>query len=685
MIALLLVFSVSFACFCETSFTPQEKIKIYRDILKQEKDPATLAETHFKIAELLEGLDRDTEATSEYLKIILNYPQEKELARKSEERLNVLYEKFQATDNEPGYDKYIEPTKDPTIFFTYIRSLYETYSSKGNYDKSVQLLEKLIKIHPKNVEYYIDLGAIYLDGYGQPDKALVYFEKVNEMDPDNARILTYIGLAYEKKQDYDKALQSYMQSVDNAPLDAWNMYAIKRMEGLKLARKKKLVKDWYFLGPFDDAGQKAIDDDEINPKSLVPGKSYDTEDGKSIQWERPFLYDDSGYVDLNALYGKDDHVYCYVLSHAYSDRPRDILVKVGTDDSYMLWINDSLLSKKKIQRQASIDEDVIKVHIDKGWNKILLKLFENTGSWGFYFRITDMHGNTPLNVIFDPTKNEKRAKSIYSMLSKQKNIRIAKNTFFFGFTLIILVAGFYLLISNIYTSIKIRQMKEDFIASVSHELKTPLAAIKMFTETLSMGRVSKKAEVADYYQTIIRETDRLTRFINKILDFQKIEKGKKIYSFDSVDIKDLVKNAVGIYRDQIQDENFIVEENYEKDLPSIEVDEDAMLQVFLNLLTNAYKYSLEEKYAKVEVYKKDDKLYVSVGDKGIGISKDKITKIFHKFYRVGGSVTRDVKGSGIGLAFVKDVVEAHKGKIAVESEPKKGSRFIISLPIEREV
>ena len=199
-----------------------------------------------------------------------------------------------------------------------------------------------------------------------------------------------------------------------------------------------------------------------------------------------------------------------------------------------------------------------------------------------------------------------------------------------------------------------------------------------------MGRVRNDKDKKEYYQTIIRETDRLTRFINKILDFQKIEKGKKIYSFEKVNIKNLLKTAIDIYKDQVQDKDFIVEESYAENLPDIELDEDAMLQVILNLLTNAYKYSKDQKYIKVTTELKDDSIFISVIDKGIGMSKDRITKIFDKFYRIDKDSTKDIKGSGIGLAFVKSVIEAHSGRIGVESQINKGSKFVISLPITRE-
>ena len=390
-------------------------------------------------------------------------------------------------------------------------------------------------------------------------------------------------------------------------------------------------------------------------------------------------------MDLNNIFEKNDTVVAFALSYAYSERERTVWFRLGSDDPIRVWLNGEPVFKKEvILGPVEFDKDIIEVNLKKGWNEILIKTAESYGSWGFYFRITDEVGSTPLDIVFDPLRDNARAKQIYSRLKRQKGIKIAKATFLYGTSIIVLLSGIYLLISNTYNKIKIRQMKEDFIASVSHELKTPLAAIKMFAETLNMGRVRDEKTTKEYYSTIIRETDRLTRFINKILDFQKIEKGKKIYSFEEVDVKDLLKQASSIYKNQMQDENFVIEEEYSPDLPKIELDEDAMLQVFLNLLTNAYKYSKEEKYVKIKTELSDKNIRIGITDRGMGISKDMITRIFDKFYRIDRDATKDIKGSGIGLAFVKSVVEAHGGKIWVQSQANKGTTFMISLPLEKE-
>ncbi|MDD5439301.1 MAG: ATP-binding protein [Candidatus Omnitrophica bacterium] len=661
---------------------PDEVIKIYRQIIKEETDPAVLAEAHFKIAEVLESQGKDNEATAEYLKIILNYPGVGEYAKSAEARLANLYNKFQGKDGRlPAGEEAKEETKDPAIFFTYIKSLYETYMDQGKYDKALYLIKKLLSMDSSNQDYYEDIGNIYLNGYNDPDTAMTYFNKVVTLNPNHPKVYTDLGLVYEKKNEIDEAIKNYRKGIELSPLNTWSMYGLARMEALELAKDKKLIRDWYVLGPFPYTGKNALAREygpESNPDTA---KAYTGSDGKNIEWRRPFGYDDSGYVDLNNIFVKNDMVVAYCLTYAYAEREQKLQFRIGTDDPMVVWLNGTPVFKKEaILKPAQYDSDVVRVTFKKGWNEILIKSVEQHGMWGFYFRITDEAGNTPPDIIFDPLKDNQRMKLSYAKLRKQEGFKLAKTTLLYGTSMVIFLSGVYLLLSNIHNKAQIREMKDDFIASVSHELKTPLAAIKMFTETLNMGRVTDPDKIKEYYLTIIRETDRLTRFINKILDFQKLEKGKKVFSFESVDIRAIIKNAATIYKNQVQDEHFSVEEDYADDVPDVEVDEDAMLQVFLNLLTNAYKYSNTEKYAKLRVWKDDSGVYASVTDHGVGIPKDKLGKLFDKFYRADREAIKDIKGSGIGLNFSKSVVEAHGGKIWVESELNKGSIFTIWLP-----
>jgi len=370
------------------------------------------------------------------------------------------------------------------------------------------------------------------------------------------------------------------------------------------------------------------------------------------------------------------------VTFAHSPNKRKVKFLIGSDRGIRIWVNNTEVFKKDAERQAEADEDSITVDLKKGWNKILVKVTETWGSWGFYFRVTDLNGNRPADLIFDPTKNETRLKEMYGLIAKKKRLRITGIALLYVGAFSIFFLGLYFMISNIQNRIKINRMKEDFISSVSHELKTPIAAIKTLTEVLKGGKVKKEVPKNEYCDMIIKESDRLTRFINKILDFSKLESGGEIFRFTETDVADLVKKAIEIYKAETRDEKLKISLDIKNDKITAEIDTDAITQVILNLLDNAYKYSVEKKEIKVTLGTADEKVFIEVMDYGLGIPKDDIKKIFDKFYRVDrGIVAR--KGTGLGLAFSQGVVNAHCGNIVVESKPGKGSKFTIALPVRR--
>ena len=686
---IILYIVICLPCFSQSqepeSLSTQDRVDVYREIIRKESDPEVLAEAHFNIAEALEQMGRENEATAEYLKIVLNYSEETEIASKAEERLSKLYIKFSDKSSNSSLVSNGSQKADPAIFFTYIKSLYSTYTRTGEYDRAKHLLNKLIIMDDENEEYYEDMGLLYLWGYNDPEKALEYFNKVLSINKKNPRVYTNIALAYEKIGDFDKAIIYYQKGVELFPFESWSMYGLSRMEALKLSKDGVFIKNWFIIGPFPNINREGLNTPFRPEQTIELDAQYMGKNNEVVKWQKPFEYEDSGYVDLNMIYENNDKSVFYAYSNAYSEKERIIQCRIGSEDPIKVWVNDEIVFEKDdIVMPAKYDDDTFNVRLNKGWNIFLIKTAEQYGSSGFYFRITDITGAVVPTVVFDPVKNDKRVRDIYSTLKREKIIKIVKGASGVGGILILFAFAIYLIISNIYNKFKIRQLKEDFISSVSHELKTPIAAIKMFAETLHMGRIKEPVKVKDYLNTIIKESDRLTRFINKILDFQKIEKGKKLYSFEKVDIVEISKAAAKIYADQVHDDTLILEQEYDKDIPEIEIDEDAILQVILNLLLNAYKYSTHEKYTKIKIERSQDNIKIKIIDHGLGISKKDIERVFDRFYRVDIESTKAIKGSGIGLAFVKSVLDAHGGLIGVQSEPGEGSTFTIILPTNRE-
>jgi signal transduction histidine kinase len=253
-----------------------------------------------------------------------------------------------------------------------------------------------------------------------------------------------------------------------------------------------------------------------------------------------------------------------------------------------------------------------------------------------------------------------------------------------GFIDIMLGAGLYLVYSNVRRELHLSRLKSDFVANVSHELKTPLALIRLFAETLELGRVPSEDKARQYYRVINKESQRLTQLINNILDFSRIEAGRKEYRFGPADVGRIVSDVLEAYRFQIEQQGFVLEVRVADDLPEVEADKEALAQAVLNLVNNAIKYSPDEKYLRLDVRREGDKVLLSVTDRGIGVAKGEQKKIFEKFYRAEDSLVHETKGSGLGLALVQHIMQAHGGSVEVESAPAKGSTFTLVLPIRNE-
>jgi signal transduction histidine kinase len=244
----------------------------------------------------------------------------------------------------------------------------------------------------------------------------------------------------------------------------------------------------------------------------------------------------------------------------------------------------------------------------------------------------------------------------------------------------ILILGIILTLRATSREMKLAEAKSTFVSNVSHELKTPLALIRLFAETLELGRVKNAEKAHEYHRIINSESRRLTQLINNILDFSKIEAGRKEYQFIESDVAEVVEDVLKSYDYQITSAGFELTTDIAPDLPPVAIDRDAISQAVLNLVNNAVKYSDDVKKISVRLRRRDGFVAMEVADQGIGIPRSEQEKIFEKFYRVSTGLVHDTKGSGLGLALVKHIVEAHKGKIQLESAPGRGSRFTILIP-----
>jgi signal transduction histidine kinase len=241
-------------------------------------------------------------------------------------------------------------------------------------------------------------------------------------------------------------------------------------------------------------------------------------------------------------------------------------------------------------------------------------------------------------------------------------------------------AGGYLFWRDTRREMRLAAMRAQFVSSVSHELRTPLTAIRMFAETLLLGRTARDGARDEYLQTIVSESERLTRLLDNVLDFAKIEAGRKAYHLRPCSPADVVRSAASTMGDLLARNGFHLEIAINEETPIVLADRDALEQALLNLLSNAVKYSGRGRQIRLGVHGGDGQVVIDVADDGIGIPSAEQGRLFEKFYRVNDPEHAAVPGTGLGLTLVAHVVAAHHGDIRVQSEVGRGTTFSIALP-----
>jgi signal transduction histidine kinase len=244
--------------------------------------------------------------------------------------------------------------------------------------------------------------------------------------------------------------------------------------------------------------------------------------------------------------------------------------------------------------------------------------------------------------------------------------------------------GVFLVAGAAAREVRVAELKSNFVASVSHDLKTPLALIQLFAETLELGRVRTPERAQEYYRIINGESKKLTRLIENILDFSRMEAGLRPYRMEPADLSESVGKVLTRMETQFSQGNFTVTPRIESDLPRILADEGAAEQAIENLLANAMKYSGDSRHIEISAGRVNGHIVVSVTDHGIGISRREQGRIFRKFYRVQRELGGGPQGTGLGLAIVDHTMRGHGGFVRVQSEPDRGSTFSLHFPIPSE-
>jgi len=259
-----------------------------------------------------------------------------------------------------------------------------------------------------------------------------------------------------------------------------------------------------------------------------------------------------------------------------------------------------------------------------------------------------------------------------------------RGIYFYIFMLIagILIFGSILTVRSVSHELELAKLKSDFVSTVSHEFRSPLTSIRQLAEMLQRGRVPSEQRRQKYYDVIVEQSERLSLLINNVLDFARLEEGRKQFYFEMIDIGTLLNDIILTFQHQVRHEDFELKSEIDKSLPMTMADRSAITQAITNLVDNAIKYSGEVKKIYITAFMKNQYLHISVQDYGIGITKEDLNKVFDRFYRGSDeSIQSKVKGTGLGLTLVKQIIEKHQGSIYVESKPGKGSTFTIKLPI----
>jgi len=323
----------------------------------------------------------------------------------------------------------------------------------------------------------------------------------------------------------------------------------------------------------------------------------------------------------------------------------------------------------------------------KDYVKILDKEGRPIGGRGRSFVSVGKGGKQDSPVLTRPVKGLPYIIAVYERHPMLLNRLEEKKKGLYLYVMLIASSALLILSGGIFTlwslsrEWRLAKVKSDFVSHLSHDLRRPLTSIRMFSEMLQENRVADEGKKKEYYSIITRESERLTHLANNILDFARIERGRKKYNFKPANIANVASEATERFKRYMLEEPRPITLRVEGAFPEIKMDMQAVSQAIFNLLSNAAKYSPPGMEVKINLLKGKDCAVIEVIDRGIGVPRAEQKRIFQKYYRTAQKEIADKEGSGLGLALVGYTARAHKGRVAVESEEGKGSKFSLILPL----
>lgn len=528
---------------------------------------------------------------------------------------------------------------------------------------------------------------------GDCQEAVRIYEASADANDARTRLKALIGKSrcLGKLEKWDEAAETCKQAAFDEALDLTDAGLAVLTGDARLLLMGHLKRDVKYAALFEETFQALLSMAYASDETALPADYNLFLAGKLLEIlsENPFLEKDPHSIRprLEKLSAAEqisiDTVRVYPAAPSAHSQPADMLVgqrpPVGNFD-YSLYHEAPqksillLLSREKALSMLSGYRDIFSA--------------DDTG-----FRLSD--GPEPLFVKFTPSADEPFMTSRVSRflpgwkielyfteanaLEKTASKQVAIYIWAGALVILLVLAAGGLAGRAVGRQIRLNKLKNNFIATVTHELKTPLASMRVLVDTLLEGRYKGQTQAAEYLGLISKENERLSRMIDNFLTFSRMERNKQAFEMLEVSPAVIARRAAEVMKTKFDQGQCRFDMSIGENLPDVLADHDAMVTAVVNLLDNAYKYSYDDRQITLRVFAEDGSVCFCVGDNGVGLSRRAAKRIFSRFYQVDRSLSRRAEGCGLGLSIVKFIVDAHKGSISVESKPGKGSVFTIKL------